>query len=330
LRRLERPAQCGIRKKGAPRRTGKKMSRQSFEVLILGSSSASPTSERNPSGQLLNIAERYFLIDCGEATQIQLRRYKARFQSISHIFITHLHGDHFFGLPGLVSSMHLLGRRQPLNIYCPRELKEIIDHLNSIGDTRLSFRINWIFTNDNGLNLLFEDNKVEVFSFPLKHRIFCCGFLFREKPLPRKIDKAKLQSLDISFADIMRLKAGLDVNNRKGELILNKDATLDPFAPRAYAYCSDTIFDPTIVEYIKDVDLLYHESTFLDDNTERAARTYHTTAKQAAEIARLAGAKQLMLGHYSARYPVLDGFLAEAGEIFKDVLLATDGKKVQI
>jgi ribonuclease Z len=147
--------------------------------------------------------------------------------------------------------------------------------------------------------------------------------------LPRKIDKAKLQSLDISFADIMRLKAGMDVHNRQGELILNKDATLDPFAPRSYAYCSDTIFDPSIVEYIRNVDILYHESTFLDDNIERAARTYHTTAKQAAEIAKMAGARQLVLGHYSARYPILDGFTAEAGEIFPNVVLATDGKKIQ-
>src|SRR4051812_14332077 len=147
------------------------MNRQSFELLVLGSSSASPTSERNPSGQLLNIAERYFLIDCGEATQIQLRRFKAKFQSIDHFFISHLHGDHFFGIPGLISSMHLLGRTQDLNLYCPKELKTIMEVINSVSDTRLNFKINWFFTNDNGLNLLFEDQKVQVFSFPLKHRI---------------------------------------------------------------------------------------------------------------------------------------------------------------
>jgi ribonuclease Z len=163
----------------------------------------------------------------------------------------------------------------------------------------------------------------------MKHRIFCCGFLFREKPLPRKIDKSKLQSLDISFADIMRLKAGMDVHNRKGELVLNKDATLDPFAPRAYAYCSDTIYDPDLAQYIRDVDVLYHESTFLDDNLERAGKTFHSTAKQAADIAKIAGARQLVLGHYSARYPQLEGFAAEAGEIFSNVVLATDGKKIQ-
>ena len=306
------------------------MSRTAFELLILGCSSASPTSERNPSAQLLNVAERYFLIDCGEATQIQLRRYKARFQRINHLFISHMHGDHFFGVPGLLSSMNLLGRRQELNIYCPEPLKELVDHINGAGDTRLSFKINWKFTSAAGKVLLFEDNKVEVYSFPLKHRIFCCGFYFREKPLPRKIDKSRLQSLDISFADIMRLKAGEDVVNTKGELILNKDATLDPFEPRSYAYCSDTIFNPAIVEYIKDVDLLYHESTFLEPMKERAAATFHSTAREAAEIAKMANAKTLVLGHYSARYPQLDGFIEEAAKVFPNCVLATDGKKIEI
>jgi ribonuclease Z len=306
------------------------MRRQTFEVLVLGCASASPTSERNASAQLLNVCERYFLIDCGEGAQIQLRRFKSRFQSISHIFISHLHGDHFFGLPGLISSMHLLGRRNDLNIYCPEELKALVDHVNRVGDTRLMFRVNWVFTRNDGLNLLFEDDKVEVFSFPLRHRIFCCGFLFREKPLPRKIDKEKLKSLDISFADIMRLKAGEDVTNSRGVLIKNSDATLDPFPPRSYAYCSDTVYDPSLTQYISGVDLLYHESTFLSDNLERAAKTFHTTAAQAAGIAKLAGAGKLMLGHYSARYPQLDAFLEEAGAIFPQVLLATDGKKVEI
>src|SRR4051812_16273527 len=165
------------------------MQRQKFELLILGSSSAAPTSQRNPSAQLLNIAERYFLIDCGEATQIQLRRYKAKFQAIDHIFISHLHGDHFFGLPGLLSSMHLLGRKQELCVYCPKELKSVIDVINTASETHLNFQVNWIFTESSGLQLLFEDPKVEVYSFPLKHRIHCTGFLFKEKPLPRKIDK---------------------------------------------------------------------------------------------------------------------------------------------
>ncbi len=306
------------------------MSRQTFELLILGSSSATPTSDRNPSAQLLNIAERYFLIDCGEATQIQLRKLKARFQSIDHIFISHLHGDHFFGLPGLLGSMHLLGRKQPLHIYGPKGLKEIVDVINKNSDTRLNYPINWVFTDNNTLNLLYEDTKVEVFSFPLKHRIFCTGFLFREKPLPRKIDKYRLEKLEISMADILLLKAGKDVFNKNGDLIKNEEATLDPPAPRTYAYCSDTVYDPSIVDYVQNADVLYHESTFLNDQLERAKKTYHTTAEQAAQIARQAKVKQLLMGHFSTRYPVLNGFLEEASPVFANCVLATDGKKIKI
>jgi ribonuclease Z len=306
------------------------MSRQDFELLVLGSSSASPTSERNTSAQLLNISQRYFLIDCGEATQIQLRRFKAKFQSIDHIFISHLHGDHFFGLPGLLSSMHLLGRKQGINIYCPEQLKPILDQMNEASQTYLNYQINWIFTNDAGLTLLFEDAKVEVYSFPLKHRIFCTGFLFKEKALDRKIDKYRLEKLEVSFADILSLKKGNDVFNQSGQLIKNHAATIDPPPPRSYAYCSDTIFTLETVEYVKGVDLLYHESTFLEDKVERAKKTYHTTAKQAAQIAKNADAKKLLLGHFSARYGRLEDFLDEAKSIFDNCELAIDGKKIKI
>lgn len=306
------------------------INQQTFELLILGCSSASPTSDRNPSGQLLNIAERFFLIDCGEATQIQLRRYKAKFQSIGHLFISHLHGDHFFGVPGLVSSMHLLGRQKPLHIYAPKALKELMDMVMGMSDTRLKFPVIWHFTGEPGLQLLFEDDKVEVHSFPLYHRIACHGFLFREKPLPRKIDKYKLERLKISFADILKLKAGMDVVNEDGELITNSEATLDPAPSRTYAYCSDTCFDLRVAEHVRGVDLLYHESTFLKDQEERAKATFHSTAAQAAEIAKIAGVKQLLLGHYSARYRELEGFEQEAGNVFPHVLLAKDGKKIKI
>jgi ribonuclease Z len=306
------------------------MNRQTFELLILGSSSASPTSERNPSAQLLNIAERLFLIDCGEATQIQLRRFKARFQTIDHILISHLHGDHFFGLPGLLSSMHLLGRKQELNIYCPRDLKMLIETINSVSETTLNYPINWKFTSDEGLQLLFEDDKVEVYSFPLKHRIFCTGFLFREKPLPRKIDKYMLDKLKVSVADIHLLRQGQDVLNADGEPVKNTEVTIDPLPSRSYAYCSDTLYTPQIIEFVKGVDVLYHESTFLEDKAERAAKTFHTTARQAAEVARTAGVGQLLLGHFSARYPDLKEFIAQASPIFEHCELATDGKKVKI
>ena len=306
------------------------MSSQAFDLLILGSSSASPTSERNPSAQLLNISERYFLIDCGEATQIQLRRFKAKFQAIDHIFISHLHGDHFFGLPGLLSSMHLLGRKQEITIYCPNELKEVMDLLNKVSDTRFNYKINWVFTNNDGLNLLFEDDKVEVYSFPLKHRIFCTGFLFKEKPLPRKVDKYKLDKFRISTADITLLKNGFDVVNKGGETIKNETVTFSARNPKSYAYCSDTTYFPKVVDFIKEVDLLYHECTFLNDKKDRAAQTFHSTAEQAAEIAKTANVKQLLLGHFSARYGDLDQFIAEAKPVFDNCLLATDGKRISI
>jgi ribonuclease Z len=306
------------------------MQRQSFDLLILGSSSAAPTTKRNPSAQLLNVAERFLLIDCGEATQIQLRKYKTKFQKIDHIFISHLHGDHFLGLPGFLASMHLLGRKQELNIYCPKELKGIIELLNSVSETRMNYEIKWHFNKNDGLNLLFEDEKVEVHSFPLKHRIFCTGFLVKEKPLLRKIDKDKLDKNKISTSEINNLRHGLDVVNDEGRKVKNKEVTIDPEPPRSYAYCSDTIYDEELVKYVKGVDLLYHESTFLNDKANRAAETFHSTAEQAARIAKAAKVKQLLLGHYSARYGDLEPFIEEASPFFKNVLLATEGKKFKI
>lgn len=302
------------------------MKRQRFELLILGSSSASPTSERNPSAQLLNIAERYFLIDCGEATQIQLRKNKAKFQAIYHILISHLHGDHFFGLPGLLSSMHLLGRKNALNIYAPEKLKKILELMLEAGDTRLNYELKWHFTSDKTQQLIFEDDKLQVFSFPLKHRIFCTGFLFKEKALPRNIDKYKIEKYKVSFADIQNLKNGSDVTNQDGELILNASVTIDPLPPRSYAYCSDTIFTESIVPFINKVNLLYHESTFLEDKKDRAKKTFHSTATDAARIAKLAKVDKLLLGHFSARYGHLEQFITEASTEFKNCELALDGK----
>ena len=226
--------------------------------------------------------------------------------------------------------MQLLGRKQTLTIYGPENLKSIIEAINKVSETRLNFSINWIVTRNKGLNLLFEDKKIEVYSFPLKHRIFCTGFLFKEKPLPRKIDKYLLQKLNISVADILLLKNGLNVTNQEGQTIQNKEVTIDPDIERSYAYCSDTIFNPKLKDYISNVDLLYHESTFLEEHADRAKKTYHSTAKQAAEMAKKTNAKQLLLGHFSARYSDLDLFLNEAEPIFKNCILAIDGKKIKI
>ena len=306
------------------------MQRQSFELLILGSSSAAPTTKRNPSAQLLNVAERFFLMDCGEATQIQLRKYKTKFQKIDHIFISHLHGDHFLGLPGFLASMHLLGRKQELNVYGPKELKDVIDMLNNVSETRMNYEIKWHFTKNDKLNLLFEDEKVEVYSFPMKHRIFCTGFLVKEKPLLRKIDKYELEKHKLSVADINKLRKGEDVINADGKKVKNKDVTIDPDPPRSFAYCSDTIYDEELVKYINGVDLLYHESTFLNDKAKRAGDTFHSTAEQAAKIAKTAKVKQLLIGHFSARYGDLEPFIKEAAPYFKNVVLAIEGKKLKI
>jgi ribonuclease Z len=301
------------------------MSAQTFELFILGSSAATPTVNRNPTSQLLNIAERFFLIDCGEGTQMQLRKYKARFQSINHIFISHLHGDHFYGLPGFLATMHLLGRKNELTIYGPKELEEIISMIHKHSDTYLNYEVKFIHTQNKNKQLIFEDEKVEVYSFPLKHRIATTGYLFKEKPLPRNIDKYKLEKLNVSFAEIHKLKQGLDAIDNDGNKIENKQLTIDPPKTRSYAFCSDTKFFEELATDIKDVDLLYHESTFLEDKKDRAKATFHSTAKQAAQMAMLSNAQKLILGHFSARYGNLDDFLVEAKSLFSNSELAIEG-----
>ncbi len=302
------------------------MSFQTFELLILGSSAATPTSTRNPTAQLLNIAERFFLIDCGEGTQIQLRKYKARFQSVNHVFISHLHGDHFLGLPGFLASMHLLGRKNELTVYGPKELEEIIQVIHKYSDTQLSYTLKFVATQNTQKQLLWEDDKVEVYSFPLKHRIPTTGFLFKEKPLPRNIDKYKLDKFDVSVSEIHKLKKGFDAIDNNGNTIKNADLTTEPPTPKSYAFCSDTKFFEELAQSIQGVNVLYHESTFLEDKTDRAAKTFHSTAKQASRMAVLAKAQKLVLGHFSARYTNLEDFIDEAKPIFNNVELAIEGK----
>lgn len=302
------------------------MSTQTFELLILGSSAATPTANRNPTAQLLNIAERFFLIDCGEGTQMQMRKYKARFQSVNHIFISHLHGDHFYGLPGFLASMHLLGRKNELTIYGPKELEEIIGMIHKHSDTYLNYPLKFIYTQNENKRLIFEDEKVEVYSFPLKHRVVTTGYLFKEKPLARNIDKYKLEKMNVSFAEIHKLKQGLDAIDNNGKTIKNSELTLDPPIQRSYAFCSDTKFFEELAFDIKGVNLLYHESTFLEDKQDRAKQTFHSTAKQAAQMAVLANVQKLILGHFSARYGNLEEFLEEATPIFPNTELAIEGQ----
>ncbi|MCX6296065.1 MAG: ribonuclease Z [Bacteroidetes bacterium] len=301
---------------------------QNFELTILGCSSATPTSKRNPTAQLLNIAERFFLIDCGEATQIQLRRFKLKFQRINHIFISHLHGDHYFGLVGLLSSMHLLGRTVEIHLYCPAELQEIIEIQLKHSQSHLNFNI--VFHPHQFINndLIFEDDRVEVRTIVLNHRIPCCGFIFKEKSLMANISKEVIHSYQLSVEQIIAIKTGADLIKENGEVINNKDLITAVHKPRSYAYCSDTCYDERILEYIQGVNLLYHEATFLQEMEARAKETFHTTAYQAGMIAQKASVKQLMIGHYSARYKDLDPLLAEARSVFENTILANEGESV--
>ncbi len=303
---------------------------QNFELTILGCSSATPTSKRNPTAQLLNIAERFFLIDCGEATQIQLRRFKLKFQRINHIFISHLHGDHYLGLLGLLSSMHLLGRTFDLHLYCPAELEEIINVQNKHSQTYLKYNIIYHPHKYINSDLIFEDERVEVRTIVLNHRIPCCGFVFKEKPLMANISKEMINKYKLSYEEISSIKNGADLVFENGTVISNNELVSNKVAPRSYAYCSDTCYDERIIEVIKGVDLLYHEATFMHNMEHRAKETFHTTALQAATLALKAEVVKLMIGHYSARYKDLDPLLIEAQSVFKNTVLAIEGESTSV
>lgn len=304
--------------------------RMRFEVTILGSSSATPIFNRNPSAQLLNINERYFLVDCGEGTQQQLLRNGFKAQRIEHIFISHLHGDHYLGLVGLLSSLHLNGRTKPLYLYVPAELKEILDIQFKYSQTELRYPLVYIFTNPEKPERIFENQDIVVDTFVLEHRIPCTGFRFSQKKRLRKIVKEKVEELDIPVNVIPLLKKGFDYTDPKGNVHPNAELTTDPDQPSSYAYCSDTICNWKYLEQIKGVDTLYHEATFMHDMLERAQETFHTTALQAAEIALKAGAKQLILGHFSARYRELEPLLEEAQALFPNSRLAIEGQTIVI
>jgi ribonuclease Z len=297
---------------------------QNFELTILGCSSATPTSTRNPTAQLLNIAERFFLIDCGEATQIQLRKFKLKFQRINHIFISHLHGDHYLGLVGLLSSMHLMGRTIDMDIYCPAELQEIIEVQFKHSQTFLNYKINYhphTYTNDE---VIFEDDRVEVRTIVLNHRIPCCGFVFSEKQIQPSVTKDTIEQYDLSIEEIIAIKAGANFTYQ-GKTIENKKL-VRKYKPRKYAYASDTCYDERIIPYIQGADLLYHEATFLHELLSRAKETFHTTALQAGLMAQKAAVGQLMLGHFSARYKDLQPLVEEAQQHFKNTVLAFEGE----
>lgn len=301
-----------------------------FEVTILGCSSATPVFNRNPTAQLLNCNEKPYLIDCGEGTQQQLIKFGLKASKIDHIFISHLHGDHYFGLIGLLSSLHLNGRIKPMHIFGPEPLKEILEMQFKYSDTTLKYELIYHITETNAPKLIFENNDLLVETIVLNHRIPCTGFKFTEKKRLRKLLKSKLEEDQIPVEYFPLLKRGVDLTLPNGKVLLNVDYTTDSAAPKAYAYCSDTLYDENYFDTIKNCDTLYHEATFLHDMLERANETHHTTALQAAQAAQKVGAKKLIIGHYSSRYKTLIELLTEAKTVFDNTQLAIEGNTYQI
>jgi ribonuclease Z len=302
----------------------------SFRVTILGSSSALPTSDRNLTAHLLNVDERFFLIDCGEGSQLQLRRYKAKFSRLDHVFITHLHGDHTFGLPGLISSFNLLGREHDLHIYAHPDLKGILNQFLSYFFTKLDFSIVYHPLKLDGAEMIYEDKKITVQSFPLNHRIPTCGFVFREKTRLRNIRKDMIELYKIPIREIVDIKNGADFITKEGVVIPNLKLTYDAEPVKSYAFCSDTGYTEEIIPFIKDVDVLYHEATYDDNDKERAKEHFHSSASQAATIAKLANAGKLIIGHFSARYKNIDPLLEQARKVFPNTEAAEDGMVISI
>ena len=300
-----------------------------MKLNILGCYSATPRTFTNPTSQVLEINNHLFLIDCGEGTQVQLRKNKIKFSRIKHIFISHLHGDHYFGLVGLISTFRLLTREADLHIYGPKGLKEVITLQLKLSDSWTNYKLIFHELTSKESQLIFEDDKVEVHTIPLNHRIYTNGFLFKEKEGERKLDMNSVQKANINMSYYRKLKKGADVVNEDGVLIDNKKVTLPPIPAKSYAFCSDTAYNEAMLSLIKDVDVLYHESTFLEKNENLCTPTKHSSAKQAATIAKKANVGQLILGHYSTRYDNISLFRDEAQTIFQKVDLADDGKVFQ-
>jgi len=301
-----------------------------FSITVLGTASAIPNSKRNPSSQLINIHERFFLIDCGEGTQIQIRKNKQKLGKINHIFISHLHGDHVYGLFGLLSTYNLLDRTNPLHIYAHKDLKKILALHEQYFIYNQKFEIIFHELPENKSLDLYDDEHVIIKAFPLQHTIPTHGFLFEEKERLRKINKYKIETYHIPISQIMDIKKGADFITEDGSKIPNEELSFDPPPPRRFAYCSDTAYTESILPFIKNVDLLYHEATFKDTEKERAQTTQHSTAKQAATIAHLANAKRLLIGHFSSRYKYLNSLKNEAQTIFKNTEIAIDGESYLI
>ena len=300
-----------------------------MNLTILGCYAATPRTFTNPTSQVLEIRNQLFLIDCGEGTQVQLRKNKIKFSKINHIFISHLHGDHFFGLIGLISTFSLLNRTTDLQIYGPKGIKEVINLQLKLSNSWPGYGLFFHELESKESEVIFEDDKVIVKTIPLKHRVYTNGFLFQEKIRERKLNLDAVQNYEIDRCYYQNIKNGKDITPEDGRLIENHKLTFDPDPTMSYAFCSDTLYNENIIPIIKEVDVLYHEATFLDSEEALAGKTMHSTAKEAAKIALKANVKQLVLGHYSTRYESITLFKEQAETIFPNVLLADDGKSFE-
>lgn len=303
---------------------------EKFELHILGCGSALPTTRHLPTSQVVNLRDKLYMIDCGEGTQRQWRKARLKFSRLNHIFISHLHGDHCFGLPGLISTLGLLGRTADLHIYSPKGLQELLSPLLAFFCKELGYEVIFHEFDTKQPTLIFEDRSMTVTTIPLKHRIPCCGFLFEEKPLPNHINREMVDFYQVPTHLLNRIKNGEDYVNPEGEVIPNSRLTFPADPPRRYAYCSDTIYKKGITDQIAGVDLLFHEATFAQTEAARAKETYHTTAAQAAQIALDAGVKKLIIGHFSARYDNVKVLLDEATAVFPNTILAAETLCVSI
>lgn len=300
-----------------------------MKLTILGCYAATPRTFTNPTSQILEIKNRLFLIDCGEGTQVQLRKNKIKFSKINHIFISHLHGDHFFGLIGLISTFSLLNRTTDLHVHGPKGIKEIIMLQLRLSNSWTNYDLFFHELDSKESEIIFEDDKVTVKTIPLKHRVYTNGFLFEEKIGERKLNLDAVQNYEIDSCYYQKIKNGKDITLEDGRIIENEQLSFDPIPAKSYAFCSDTAYHEAVIPIIKNADVLYHEATFLDSEENLASKTLHCTAKQAATIALKSNVKQLILGHYSTRYENIEMFKEEAITIFPEILLADDGKSFE-
>jgi ribonuclease Z len=299
-------------------------------LTILGCYAATPRTMTNPTSQLLEMKGRMFLIDCGEGTQVQLRKHKLKFSRINHIFISHLHGDHFYGLIGLISTFALLGRKTDLHVYGPKGIKEVTLLQLKLSNSWTSYNLYFHELESDESVVVFEDEKVRVSTIPLRHRVYTNGYLFEEKSGERKLNIEAVENYEIDPSYYRKIKWGGDITLEDGRIIPNEDLTFDPLPAKSYAFCSDTVYNESVLPIINNVDVLYHESTFLEVDVQYCEKTMHCTAIQAATIAQKANAGQLILGHYSTRYGSIEPFKEEARTIFPNTELADDGKVFEL